>query len=117
MTIALFILLLLAGTAQNYVMLATAVTMMFFVFGQIPINDAMIAAYTNEGWRARIYAIKYVVSFSVSAMSVPMVALLYKSSGGFASLFVVLAALAMLSLTAALFYPRMQAAQPAASGV
>jgi hypothetical protein len=35
-------------------MLLVAVAMMFFVFGQIPINDAMIARYTAEEWRARV---------------------------------------------------------------
>jgi len=39
-----------------------AVSMMFFVFGQIPINDAMIARYAAEEWRARAYAVRYVVS-------------------------------------------------------
>ena len=56
-------LLALAGTTENYLMLATAVAMMFFVFGQIPINDAMIARYTAEEWRARAYAVRYVVSW------------------------------------------------------
>jgi len=51
-------LLLLAGTMENYLMLATAVAMMFFVFGQIPINDAMVARYTAEEWRARAYAVR-----------------------------------------------------------
>src|SRR5882762_8881456 len=34
-------LLLLAGGTEGYAMLLVAVAMMFFVFGQIPINDAM----------------------------------------------------------------------------
>ncbi len=57
-------LLWLAGSLTGYAMLACAVVMMFFVFGQIPINDAMIAKYTAEEWRARAYAVRYVVSFS-----------------------------------------------------
>ena len=46
-------LLLLAATLENWAMLIVAVAMMFFVFGQIPINDAMVARYTDEHWRAR----------------------------------------------------------------
>src|SRR5262249_19155121 len=41
-------LLLLAVSLENWAMLAVAVAMMFFIFGQIPINDAMVARYTDE---------------------------------------------------------------------
>lgn len=98
-------LLLLAGTTENYAMLLVAVAMMFFVFGQIPINDAMIARYTAEAWRARAYAVRYVVSFSASALAVPLVAGLYRSSGDFRVLYFVLGALAFATFSAALFFP------------
>ena len=98
-------LLLLAGTTDNYLMLLVAVAMMFFVFGQIPINDAMIARYTAEEWRARAYAVRYVVSFSASALAVPLIAWLYKSSGDFRPLFFVLGGLALATFAAALFFP------------
>jgi MFS family permease len=98
-------LLALAGTADNTLMLIVAVAMMFFVFGQIPINDAMIARYTAEEWRARAYAVRYVVSFSASALAVPLVAWLYKTSGDFKLLFFVLGALATATFVAALFFP------------
>jgi MFS family permease len=98
-------LLLLAGTTDNYLMLLVAVAMMFFVFGQIPINDAMIARYTAEEWRARAYAVRYVVSFSASALAVPLIAWLYKSSGDFRMLFFVLGGLAFATFAAALFFP------------
>jgi MFS family permease len=98
-------LLWLAGSLEGYAMLACAVMMMFFVFGQIPINDAMIAKYTAEEWRARAYAVRYVVSFSASALAVPMIAGVYGRTGGFEPLFVILAALASLTFAAALAFP------------
>ena len=98
-------LLALAGTMDSYLMLATAVAMMFFVFGQIPINDAMIARYTAEEWRARAYAVRYVVSFGASALAVPLVAWIYKSSGNFTMLYYVLGALAFVTFSAALAFP------------
>ena len=101
-------LLALAGTMDNYLMLATAVAMMFFVFGQIPINDAMIARYTAEEWRARAYAVRYVVSFGASALAVPLVAWIYKSSGDFRLLFYLLGALAFVTFSAALVFPSEQ---------
>jgi MFS family permease len=98
-------LLLLAATTDNSLMLLVAVAMMFFVFGQIPINDAMIARYTAEEWRARAYAVRYVVSFSASALAVPLIAWLYKASGDFRLLYFVLGGLAFASFAAALFFP------------
>jgi MFS family permease len=98
-------LLALAGTTDGYFMLATAVAMMFFVFGQIPINDAMVARYTAEGWRARAYAVRYVVSFGASALAVPLVAWIYKSSGDFRLLYYTLGVLAFLTFAAALLFP------------
>lgn len=98
-------LLWLAGTTENWVMIAVAAAMMFFVFGQIPINDAMIARYTSERWRARAYAVRYVVSFGASAAAVPMVAWFHQAGGGFVSLFPVLASIAALTFAAALAFP------------
>jgi MFS family permease len=98
-------LLALAATTQNLAMLAVAVGMMFFVFGQIPINDAMIARYTAEEWRARAYAVRYVVSFGGSALAVPLVAWMYRTSGDFRMLYFTLAGLALAVLAAAVFFP------------
>ena len=99
-------LLWLAGSTENYTMLAVAVAMMFFVFGQIPINDTMVARYTAEKWRSRAYAVRYVVSFGASALAVPLVAGVYKLSGDFSLLYSVLAALALATLGAAVVFPR-----------
>ncbi|HSO07767.1 MAG TPA: MFS transporter, partial [Pelomicrobium sp.] len=93
-------LLWLAGSLTDYAMLACALAMMFFVFGQIPINDAMIARYTAEAWRARAYAVRYVVSFGASALAVPLIAWVYRTQGEFQLLFVILAAVACLTVVA-----------------
>ena len=105
-------LLLAAGSLQGYAMLACAVAMMFFVFGQIPINDAMIAHYTSDEWRARAYAVRYVLSFAASAAAIPMIAGLYQATGDFTLLFSILAALAACVLVAALTFPSAREASP-----
>jgi MFS family permease len=98
-------LLVLAASTQNVAMLIVAVAMMFFVFGQIPINDAMIAKYTSDQWRARAYAVRYVVSFGASATAVPLIAWVHRTYGDFNPLFMILAGLATLTLVAALAFP------------
>jgi MFS family permease len=108
-------LLLLAGSLENWAMLAVAIAMMFFVFGQIPINDAMVARHTDEAWRSRVYAVRYVVSFGASSLSVPLVALLLRWGWGFSGVFTVLAALACVTTVAAFLFPNLQAPGAAAA--
>src|SRR5262249_20242883 len=52
--------LLLAAWAQDWAMLALATAITFGIFGQVTINDAMVARYTDQAWRARAYAFRYV---------------------------------------------------------
>jgi MFS family permease len=98
-------LLLAAAFFDNYLLLVVALAMMFFVFGQIPINDAMVAAYTDEAWRARVFGVRYVVSFGASAFAVPLVALMHRYSSDFKYLFFALAAMALLMFAAAVLLP------------
>ena len=99
-------LLVLAGLLTDWAMLGLAVAMMFVIFGLIPINDAMVARYTPETWRSRIYALRYVVSFGASLPAIPLVAYLQPKAGvSFVPLFGVLAAIALGTLAAAFFFP------------
>jgi MFS family permease len=107
--------MLLAVGAQDWAMLAAGFAMMVFLFGQIPIADALVAGYTPDRWRARVYAVKYVLNFGVAATAVPMIAWLH-GKGGFATFYMVLAACSLVVAAAALALPgRMAqaAAQPA----
>jgi MFS family permease len=52
------------------------------IYGQITINDLVIARYTADAWRSRIYSVRYFLTFMVSGVAVSMIALLY-GRGGF----------------------------------
>lgn len=111
-------LLLVATTGSGWGLVAAAIGIMFFVFGQIPINDAMVARYTSERWRARAYGLRYVASFLGSAGAVTLVATLH-AGGGFTLVFAALAGVALTALVAAALLPRIgePAVEPAvASG-
>jgi hypothetical protein len=110
-------LLYAAATLSDVAMLVVATAMMFAVFGQIPINDAMVARYTAEEWRARAYAVRYVVSFAGSAAAVPLVAYVFRTTGDFQALFLLLAALATAALVAALAAPGVRATAAVAPAV
>lgn len=83
---------------------AVALGFMLGAFGQIPINDYMIGKMASGTYRARIYGIRYVVAFSVLAMSLPLIAFVYEY-GGFDVLFRILAAAALLILCAVMALP------------
>ena len=85
--------------------LGVALAFMLGAFGQIPINDFMIGKMASGAHRARIYGVRYVVSFSVLAVALPMIAVVYER-WGFDTLFVILAASAGVILTAVLCLPR-----------
>ena len=97
--------LLLAAWAHEWGMLLLAITMMFGIFGQVTINDAMVARYTNQEWRARAYAFRYVVSFGASACGVPLIAILHDRTGGFQLSFMVLAGFGACVFLGALLFP------------
>jgi MFS family permease len=117
-------LLALAANLQGWAMLAAAVLMMLAVFGQIPLNDAIVGRYCADEYRARVLAVRYVVSLGVAAVAVPMIAVLHRIEGGFGNVFQVLAVLAAAMLATSLFFPSREAlaasklraaAQPAAA--
>ena len=86
-------------------MLMAALLMMLAVFGQIPLNDAIVGKYCADEYRARVLAVRYVISLGVAAVGVPLIALLHRTEGGFRNVFLVLAALAAGMLAASLFFP------------
>ncbi len=117
-------LLALAANLEGWAMLGAAVLMMLAVFGQIPLNDAIVGKYCADEYRARVLSVRYVVSLGVAAVAVPLIAVLHRTEGGFGNVFLVLAALAAGMLAASSFFPsrdaleasRLRATQPAAAG-
>ena len=85
--------------------LVVALAFMLVVFGQIPINDVLVGRIANSAWRSRLYAIRYIVTFSVMASTLPVIAGIH-ASWGFSALFAVMAVAAGCILAAVLMLPR-----------
>ena len=83
---------LMAGSHEGWA-LALALGFMLGAFGQIPINDFMIGKMASGGARARVYGIRYVVSFTALASALPLISIVYQR-WGFDTLFYVLSAAA-----------------------
>jgi MFS family permease len=97
--------LLLAAYASNWWLLLLAVGMMFAIFGQVTINDTMVAKYTADAWRSRAYAVRYLMSFGASACSVPFIAYVHDHAGGFQAVYQILAVFGLMVFVGAIFFP------------
>jgi len=85
--------------------LLVAIAFMLVVFGQIPINDVLVGRMARSEWRSRAYSLRYIVTFSVMASAVPLIAWIH-GSWGFGRLFIILSAAALLIFVAVLLLPK-----------
>jgi MFS family permease len=80
--------------ASGITLLVALSLTMAAIYGQVTVNDVVIARYTADAWRGRVYAVRYFLTFVVSGIAVSAMAYLY-ARGGFD---VVLAATAIVAL-------------------
>ncbi len=88
-TVQLFGILLAAHTSGVPLMIALAVSMAA-IYGQVTVADIVVARFTADAWRGRIYAVRYFLNFTSSALAVGLIALLH-DRGGFALVLSVIA--------------------------
>jgi MFS family permease len=65
------------------------------IYGQVTVNDMIMARYTADAWRGRVYAVRYFLVFISAGAAIGLIALLHKS-GGFALVLGVNAVIAFL---------------------
>lgn len=83
-----------AANATGPTLLVALAVSMAAIYGQVTVNDVVIARYTADAWRGRIYAVRYFLTFLSSGVAVSAIALLY-ARGGFS---LVLGATALVAL-------------------
>ena len=89
----------------NWIALFVALMFMLGAFGQIPINDYMIGKMAKSDFRARVYAVRYVISFAVWAVVVPLISFVHLNYG-FDYLFYILAICALSIIVAVIMLPQ-----------
>lgn len=98
-------LLLALAHAEGWSVIVLGAAFMFVVFGQVAVNDAMVANFVAPQWQARVFALRYCLSFGASATAIPLIALV-EPRQGLAGLYLILGAIAALTFVAALAFPR-----------
>jgi len=68
--------------ATGYALLAALAFSIAFIYAQVTVNDFVIARYTADAWRARVYAVRYFITYLISGAAISMIAFLH-SQGGF----------------------------------
>ncbi len=68
--------------ATGPMLLVALAVAMAAIYAQVTVNDLVIARYTADAWRGRVYAVRYFLTFLVSGAAVSMIAILY-GRGGF----------------------------------
>jgi MFS family permease len=80
--------------ATGYMLLPALAFAMAFVYAQVTVNDFVIARYTADAWRARIYAVRYFITYLISGAAASMIAFLH-ARGGFDLVLGVIAVVAL----------------------
>jgi MFS family permease len=89
-----------ANSSGMTLILALALTMAA-IYGQVTVGDLVIARYTADAWRGRVYAVRYFLTFVSSGAAVSIIAFLY-SRGGFDLLLMAVAGIAGVFLVGVL---------------
>jgi MFS family permease len=81
---------------------ATGVTLLFalalamsMIYGQVTAGDIVIARYTADAWRGRVYAVRYFLTFASSAAAIAAIGYLH-ARGGFTLVLGVIAVIAAI---------------------
>lgn len=77
-----FIGVLWSAYASGPVLIAALALAVAAIYAQVTVNDLVIARYTADAWRARVYAVRYFLTFLVSGAAVSLIAILH-GRGGF----------------------------------
>lgn len=110
-------LLLGIAHASGLGLLLIAVLAVSFNMAAIPAENLLLSRYTPAKWRGTAFGMKFILSFGVSGLGVPLVSLIRTAGGGFETVFTVLAVSAGLVALAAWQLPteRDRDAVPAAA--
>ena len=71
----------LAALSTGGPMLAGLVLAMAAIYGQVVVNDAMVARYVPPEQRTQAFSIRYFLGFTTSGLAVPLIASLHEASG------------------------------------
>jgi MFS family permease len=109
-----------ATYATGFSLLVALALAVAAIYGQVTVSDMILARYTADAWRGRVYAVRYFTLFISAGAAVALISLLH-NTGGFSMVLAANAGIALVMFLATLglvsviisLEPRRAAAQPA----
>jgi len=71
-----------AAYARGPMLIVALAVALAAIYAQVTVNDLVIARYTADAWRGRVYAVRYFLTFVVAGAAVSTIAFLH-GRGGF----------------------------------
>ena len=101
--------LIIAASLAGPLLLPVAAIMVLGNTTAVPAENSLFARYTPPAWRGTAFGVKFLISLGVSAASVPLVGEMFRISGDFGTLLLLLGAFAGAAFAIALFLPATRA--------
>ena len=70
-----------AANADGIPLMVALAVAIAAIYGQVTVNDMVLARYTADAWRGRVYAVRYFLLFTSAATAVAMIAFLHERGG------------------------------------
>ena len=96
----------LMAMQTDYSLFAVSLLAMGFVFGQIPITDALLSQYVPNKWRTKVLSIKFMINLVIGALALMMARYLLSTGAGFETVMRVIAIAACFIVGAAILLPK-----------
>jgi MFS family permease len=103
----------IASAASGAGLLIGLVLVTAAIYGQVVVNDAMVARYVPARHRAKAFSVRYFLGFTVSGFAVPLIALLHEA-GGFRLVLAVAGGFGAVVFLAAMAFYTLAGRQPTA---
>src|SRR6056300_499048 len=101
----------LAAQFNDLALFVAMLLAMSFVFGQIPITDAILSRYVPDAWRGRVFSVKFLLNLSIGASVLPVCGLILQAGFTMTTLFSLMSVVAILIVLAAIILPQQQSDQ------
>ena len=98
-----FAALIWARSVTGSALIAALAVLMAGIYAQVTVGDIVVARYTADAWRGRIYAVRYFLTFVSAGAAVAIIAFLH-GRGGFDLVLTAITAIAAVLLAAVLAF-------------
>ena len=103
------LLLFLMAMQTDYALFTVSLLAMGFVFGQIPITDAVLSQYVPDQWRAKVLSIKFLINLVIGALALMTARYFLSTGAGFEAVMRVISIAACFIVGAAILLPNRHA--------